>query len=156
MLLIISNFNPGQARPHSTRSSDHYRRLQRRRQLKIRTPRHRHRHLYSHRAKPNPLDQSSGVRSCPTLCTSRVRRTTTASAAQRSSRSAADDSTKLAAALQEQHRAYCVCLWHLLRALSARRSAKSLDRSQHRLPRGGQLYLRCCKYERRVAIYESL
>jgi len=155
-LLVVSNIDPGQARSHSTRPSDHCRRLQRSRQPKVRTPRHRHRHLNSHRAKSDTLDQSSRVRSSPTLCAGGVRRTTTASAAQRSSRSAADDSTELAAALQKQHRAHRVCLWHLLRALPARRSAKSLDRSQYRSPRRGQLHLRCCEHERRVAIHEPL
>ena len=140
-LLIISNINPGQARTHSTRPSNHRRRLQRRRQPQVRPPRHRHRHLHSHRAKPNTLDQSSRVRPSSTLCASRVRRTTTASTSQRPSRSAADDSTELAATLQKQHRAYRVCVWHLLRALPAWRSAESFNRSQHGLPWRGQLYL---------------
>lgn len=156
MLLIVSNFDPGQARTFSTRPSDHCRRLQRRRQLKVRTPRHRHRHLHRHRAKPNTLDQSSRVRSSPTLRTSRVRRTATASTSQRPSRSAADGCTELAAALQKQHRAYRVYLWHLLRAFPARWSAESFDRSQHGLSRRGQLYLRRREDERRVAIHESV
>jgi len=155
-LLIISNINPGQACTHSTRPSDHCRRLQRRRQPKVRPPRHRHRHLHSHRAKPNTLDQSSSVRPSTTLCTSRVRRTTTASTSQRPSRSAADDSVELAATLQKQHRAYRVCVWHLLRALPAWRSAESFDCSQYGLSRRGQLYFRCCKHECRVSGPQSI
>ena len=84
-LLMISNTDPGQARTYPTRSSDQRRRLQRCRQPQVRPPRHRHRHLHSHRSKPNTLDQSSRVCPSPTLCTSRVRRTTTASSSQRSS-----------------------------------------------------------------------
>lgn len=156
MLFNVSNIDPGQARTHSTRPSDYCRGLQRRRQPKVRPPWYRHRHLHSHRTKPNTLDQSSCVRPRPTLRASRVRRTTTAPASQRPSRSAADGSTELAAALQKQHRAYCVCLWHILRALPAWRSAESLDRSQYGLPRRGQLHLRFCEDERRVAVNESV
>jgi len=154
--LILSNTDPGQACTHRSRSSNRCRGLQRCRQPEVRSSRHRYCHFHSHWAKPDTFDQSSCVRSSSTLCACGVRRTTATQAAQRPSRSATDSSPELATALPKQHRAYRVCLRHLLRTVSAWWSAKGLDRSQYRLPRRGQLYFRRREDERRVTISQSL